>query len=108
MIRRPPRSTHCISSAASDVYKRQAFNNAHSVNLGSAYTGTKELWTIKFASENPGAWNITLLQTELFGMPIEGSSNLTDSTSNIVGNIINTNVDDNVNRNTIIEMAEIL
>ena len=25
MIRRPPRSTHCISSAASDVYKRQAF-----------------------------------------------------------------------------------
>ena len=41
-------------------------------------------------------------------MPIEGSSNLTDSTSNIVGNIINTNVDDNVNRNTIIEMAEIL
>ena len=26
MIRRPPRSTHCISSAASDVYKRQAHN----------------------------------------------------------------------------------
>eukprot|EP00825_Cyclidium_porcatum_P049823 TRINITY_DN8697_c0_g1_i3.p2 TRINITY_DN8697_c0_g1~~TRINITY_DN8697_c0_g1_i3.p2 ORF type:complete len:103 (+),score=7.92 TRINITY_DN8697_c0_g1_i3:46-354(+) len=26
MIRRPPRSTHCISSAASDVYKRQAMN----------------------------------------------------------------------------------
>ena len=25
MIRRPPRSTHCISSAASDVYKRQFF-----------------------------------------------------------------------------------
>eukprot|EP00975_Prorocentrum_lima_P024059 5062021-Prorocentrum_lima.AAC.1 len=23
MIRRPPRSTHCISSAAPDVYKRQ-------------------------------------------------------------------------------------
>ena len=23
MIRRPPRSTHCISSAASEVYKRQ-------------------------------------------------------------------------------------
>ena len=27
MIRRPPRSTHCISSAASDVYKRQVRNN---------------------------------------------------------------------------------
>eukprot|EP00825_Cyclidium_porcatum_P049279 TRINITY_DN8478_c0_g1_i1.p2 TRINITY_DN8478_c0_g1~~TRINITY_DN8478_c0_g1_i1.p2 ORF type:complete len:260 (+),score=23.55 TRINITY_DN8478_c0_g1_i1:141-920(+) len=26
MIRRPPRSTHCISSAASDVYKRQNQN----------------------------------------------------------------------------------
>ena len=26
MIRRPPRSTHCISSAASDVYKRQYLN----------------------------------------------------------------------------------
>ena len=26
MIRRPPRSTHCISSAASDVYKRQVWN----------------------------------------------------------------------------------
>ena len=29
MIRRPPRSTHCISSAASDVYKRQD-NGPHS------------------------------------------------------------------------------
>eukprot|EP00826_Nyctotherus_ovalis_P004483 TRINITY_DN10978_c0_g1_i15.p1 TRINITY_DN10978_c0_g1~~TRINITY_DN10978_c0_g1_i15.p1 ORF type:complete len:109 (-),score=46.24 TRINITY_DN10978_c0_g1_i15:669-971(-) len=26
MIRRPPRSTHCISSAASDVYKRQVLD----------------------------------------------------------------------------------
>ena len=84
------------------------FNNAHSVNLGSIYTGTKTLWTIKFATENPGAWTIELLQNELNNMPIEGSSNLTDSTSTIVGNIINTNVSDNVNRNTIIEMAEIL
>jgi len=28
MIRRPPRSTHCISSAASDVYKRQLYDGA--------------------------------------------------------------------------------
>ena len=41
-------------------------------------------------------------------MPIEGSVILTDATSAIVGNVINTNVNDNVNRNTIIEMAEIL
>ena len=85
-----------------------SFNNAHSVDLGSAYTGTQTLWTVKFATENPGAWNIPLLQEELSGMPIEGSSTLTDATVAIVGNIINTNIDDNVNRNTIIEMAEIL
>eukprot|EP00826_Nyctotherus_ovalis_P052231 TRINITY_DN6598_c0_g2_i1.p1 TRINITY_DN6598_c0_g2~~TRINITY_DN6598_c0_g2_i1.p1 ORF type:complete len:136 (-),score=48.32 TRINITY_DN6598_c0_g2_i1:74-460(-) len=29
MIRRPPRSTHCISSAASDVYKRQIMESAN-------------------------------------------------------------------------------
>ena len=28
MIRRPPRSTHCISSAASDVYKRQGWHRS--------------------------------------------------------------------------------
>ena len=38
MIRRPPRSTHCISSAASDVYKRQKYNtlkvrNGHVVKI---------------------------------------------------------------------------
>eukprot|EP00825_Cyclidium_porcatum_P021420 TRINITY_DN23890_c0_g1_i1.p2 TRINITY_DN23890_c0_g1~~TRINITY_DN23890_c0_g1_i1.p2 ORF type:complete len:145 (-),score=24.14 TRINITY_DN23890_c0_g1_i1:36-470(-) len=27
MVRRPPRSTHCISSAASDVYKRQGIGD---------------------------------------------------------------------------------
>ena len=84
------------------------FNSAHSVNLGSAYTDTMTVWTIKFATENPGAWNIALLQDELYGMPIEGSATLTDSTADIEGNIINTSVSDNVNRNTIIEMAEIL
>ena len=31
MIRRPPRSTHCISSAASDVYKRQILLENQSV-----------------------------------------------------------------------------
>eukprot|EP00825_Cyclidium_porcatum_P035872 TRINITY_DN3765_c0_g1_i4.p1 TRINITY_DN3765_c0_g1~~TRINITY_DN3765_c0_g1_i4.p1 ORF type:complete len:227 (+),score=49.06 TRINITY_DN3765_c0_g1_i4:103-783(+) len=32
MIRRPPRSTHCISSAASDVYKRQYQRRVHGIN----------------------------------------------------------------------------
>eukprot|EP00826_Nyctotherus_ovalis_P011313 TRINITY_DN12950_c0_g4_i1.p2 TRINITY_DN12950_c0_g4~~TRINITY_DN12950_c0_g4_i1.p2 ORF type:complete len:163 (+),score=12.15 TRINITY_DN12950_c0_g4_i1:23-490(+) len=31
MIRRPPRSTHCISSAASDVYKRQLWRCGESM-----------------------------------------------------------------------------
>ena len=31
MIRRPPRSTHCISSAASDVYKRQEVDRSISI-----------------------------------------------------------------------------
>eukprot|EP00826_Nyctotherus_ovalis_P032129 TRINITY_DN25948_c0_g1_i4.p2 TRINITY_DN25948_c0_g1~~TRINITY_DN25948_c0_g1_i4.p2 ORF type:complete len:104 (+),score=10.25 TRINITY_DN25948_c0_g1_i4:70-381(+) len=31
MIRRPPRSTHCISSAASDVYKRQQMHDIHAI-----------------------------------------------------------------------------
>eukprot|EP00825_Cyclidium_porcatum_P018963 TRINITY_DN2158_c0_g1_i3.p5 TRINITY_DN2158_c0_g1~~TRINITY_DN2158_c0_g1_i3.p5 ORF type:complete len:105 (-),score=24.35 TRINITY_DN2158_c0_g1_i3:646-960(-) len=33
MIRRPPRSTHCISSAASDVYKRQYQRRVHGAEV---------------------------------------------------------------------------
>ena len=33
MIRRPPRSTHCISSAASDVYKRQERAIRHAIEV---------------------------------------------------------------------------
>ena len=76
--------------------------------MGSEYSGTLTIWTIKIATSSPGAWSVELLQNELHSIPIEGSSNLTDTTTDIVGNIINTNVSDNVNRNTIIEMAEIL
>ena len=36
MIRRPPRSTHCISSAASDVYKRLDADFADSFASGAA------------------------------------------------------------------------
>eukprot|EP00826_Nyctotherus_ovalis_P062752 TRINITY_DN9133_c0_g2_i4.p1 TRINITY_DN9133_c0_g2~~TRINITY_DN9133_c0_g2_i4.p1 ORF type:complete len:155 (+),score=60.02 TRINITY_DN9133_c0_g2_i4:70-465(+) len=32
MIRRPPRSTHCISSAASDVYKRQPLKDINELH----------------------------------------------------------------------------
>ena len=39
MIRRPPRSTHCISSAASDVYKRQDKYSAKTVKNISSLDG---------------------------------------------------------------------
>jgi len=38
MIRRPPRSTHCISSAASDVYKRQSLYNVRGPVPNGDYT----------------------------------------------------------------------
>eukprot|EP00825_Cyclidium_porcatum_P049627 TRINITY_DN8626_c0_g1_i1.p1 TRINITY_DN8626_c0_g1~~TRINITY_DN8626_c0_g1_i1.p1 ORF type:complete len:110 (+),score=35.69 TRINITY_DN8626_c0_g1_i1:145-474(+) len=43
MIRRPPRSTHCISSAASDVYKRQVHGNAEYMGENScSYSNYQE------------------------------------------------------------------
>eukprot|EP00826_Nyctotherus_ovalis_P014698 TRINITY_DN14112_c0_g1_i2.p1 TRINITY_DN14112_c0_g1~~TRINITY_DN14112_c0_g1_i2.p1 ORF type:complete len:105 (+),score=23.50 TRINITY_DN14112_c0_g1_i2:22-315(+) len=44
MIRRPPRSTHCISSAASDVYKRQILfqRNIRNLSLPNTYRGRNE------------------------------------------------------------------
>eukprot|EP00825_Cyclidium_porcatum_P040545 TRINITY_DN5148_c0_g1_i1.p1 TRINITY_DN5148_c0_g1~~TRINITY_DN5148_c0_g1_i1.p1 ORF type:complete len:112 (-),score=13.59 TRINITY_DN5148_c0_g1_i1:174-509(-) len=55
MIRRPPRSTHCISSAASDVYKRQVYwvysccilNCVYCFGMGVMGTGVVSIWAIK-------------------------------------------------------------
>eukprot|EP00825_Cyclidium_porcatum_P038847 TRINITY_DN4595_c0_g1_i6.p1 TRINITY_DN4595_c0_g1~~TRINITY_DN4595_c0_g1_i6.p1 ORF type:complete len:217 (+),score=60.96 TRINITY_DN4595_c0_g1_i6:112-762(+) len=51
MIRRPPRSTHCISSAASDVYKRQYQRRVHGdILIGSmVFIGIWIAGTIFFA-----------------------------------------------------------
>ena len=54
MIRRPPRSTHCISSAASDVYKRQNTNLKGSsitvaYNQGSYFNSITGLFTAPVA-----------------------------------------------------------
>jgi len=51
MIRRPPRSTHCISSAASDVYKRQL-----QVKLGSEEASIIE----KEQTSSPEAYTLYL------------------------------------------------
>ena len=56
MIRRPPRSTHCISSAASDVYKRQVYDNVAFTTPGKAKKYI--LMTINFGQstlQNQGA-----------------------------------------------------
>eukprot|EP01098_Paradermamoeba_levis_P016715 TRINITY_DN91_c0_g1_i1.p1 TRINITY_DN91_c0_g1~~TRINITY_DN91_c0_g1_i1.p1 ORF type:complete len:512 (+),score=170.57 TRINITY_DN91_c0_g1_i1:2-1537(+) len=42
MIRRPPRSTHCISSAASDVYKRQVSTQSTGVSNKMSADKAKE------------------------------------------------------------------
>eukprot|EP00826_Nyctotherus_ovalis_P037444 TRINITY_DN3411_c0_g2_i2.p1 TRINITY_DN3411_c0_g2~~TRINITY_DN3411_c0_g2_i2.p1 ORF type:complete len:219 (+),score=44.36 TRINITY_DN3411_c0_g2_i2:24-659(+) len=42
MIRRPPRSTHCISSAASDVYKRQVSNASYKTLKGQIEMCTRD------------------------------------------------------------------
>ena len=41
MIRRPPRSTQGVSSAASDVYKRQVWNKKNSIYIHCAPEGRK-------------------------------------------------------------------
>ena len=48
MIRRPPRSTHCISSAASDVYKRQVLGDKDIHHL------YPDFWTIPASIRNVG------------------------------------------------------
>ena len=58
MIRQPPRSTHCISSAASDVYKRQTFHrperdlSAVDIELISRVCGDFDLQRFGWLSNN--------------------------------------------------------
>ena len=50
MIRRPPRSTHCISSAASDVYKRQ-IKYRYILMKGKADGSSLDLLETRFSRE---------------------------------------------------------
>eukprot|EP00825_Cyclidium_porcatum_P017646 TRINITY_DN20339_c0_g1_i1.p2 TRINITY_DN20339_c0_g1~~TRINITY_DN20339_c0_g1_i1.p2 ORF type:complete len:216 (-),score=34.83 TRINITY_DN20339_c0_g1_i1:34-681(-) len=58
MIRRPPRSTHCISSAASDVYKRQYQRRVHGVQEDRAYAVS--FWA---KASQPGTMRVSIEQT---------------------------------------------
>eukprot|EP00825_Cyclidium_porcatum_P033906 TRINITY_DN35816_c0_g1_i2.p3 TRINITY_DN35816_c0_g1~~TRINITY_DN35816_c0_g1_i2.p3 ORF type:complete len:100 (+),score=35.64 TRINITY_DN35816_c0_g1_i2:145-444(+) len=53
MIRRPPRSTHCISSAASDVYKRQVSTQSTWEPKGQAFTQSRKQLKGKPHLKNP-------------------------------------------------------
>eukprot|EP00826_Nyctotherus_ovalis_P044080 TRINITY_DN4727_c0_g1_i2.p1 TRINITY_DN4727_c0_g1~~TRINITY_DN4727_c0_g1_i2.p1 ORF type:complete len:406 (+),score=64.91 TRINITY_DN4727_c0_g1_i2:26-1219(+) len=47
MIRRPPRSTHCISSAASDVYKRQVHGKPQlTLTFAMEHSNDSQLWLL--------------------------------------------------------------
>jgi len=60
MIRRPPRSTHCISSAASDVYKRQ-LPFAAAVAAGVPLVMTAHILLPQIDPENPASLSRTML-----------------------------------------------
>eukprot|EP00826_Nyctotherus_ovalis_P017857 TRINITY_DN15281_c0_g1_i1.p1 TRINITY_DN15281_c0_g1~~TRINITY_DN15281_c0_g1_i1.p1 ORF type:complete len:229 (+),score=30.24 TRINITY_DN15281_c0_g1_i1:24-689(+) len=64
MIRRPPRSTHCISSAASDVYKRQS----HKLEI-SGFTFSSASTFLKTCTKSRTAykrWPVILGRSESF------------------------------------------
>eukprot|EP00825_Cyclidium_porcatum_P007438 TRINITY_DN13726_c0_g1_i1.p1 TRINITY_DN13726_c0_g1~~TRINITY_DN13726_c0_g1_i1.p1 ORF type:complete len:250 (-),score=19.82 TRINITY_DN13726_c0_g1_i1:147-896(-) len=89
MIRRPPRSTHCISSAASDVYKRQYQRRVHGLDyLPQDYTGRAKILEIlnqvsagikKYQDPQTGLWYQVLDQGTRSGNYLEatGSSMFT-------------------------------
>eukprot|EP00826_Nyctotherus_ovalis_P040761 TRINITY_DN4042_c0_g1_i13.p2 TRINITY_DN4042_c0_g1~~TRINITY_DN4042_c0_g1_i13.p2 ORF type:complete len:130 (-),score=42.50 TRINITY_DN4042_c0_g1_i13:369-734(-) len=76
MIRRPPRSTHCISSAASDVYKRQIL--VYDITRKKSLDDIKTLWLHEI-KKNP---NHNVIITLLPFLMIEG----TCSAHKVVGN----------------------
>eukprot|EP00825_Cyclidium_porcatum_P041137 TRINITY_DN5339_c0_g1_i3.p2 TRINITY_DN5339_c0_g1~~TRINITY_DN5339_c0_g1_i3.p2 ORF type:complete len:118 (+),score=35.15 TRINITY_DN5339_c0_g1_i3:165-518(+) len=83
MIRRPPRSTHCISSAASDVYKRQYQRRVHGII--SAYS-QKTIGYLKSTN------HIQESQHQFQASAINTNSNNDNNINN--NNIINNNVNE--------------
>jgi len=66
MIRRPPRSTHCISSAASDVYKRQLYVNTKAPTfLDMLNTTDQPLATLPASVVRPGREVLEQVMEEL-------------------------------------------
>eukprot|EP00825_Cyclidium_porcatum_P014515 TRINITY_DN1780_c0_g1_i4.p3 TRINITY_DN1780_c0_g1~~TRINITY_DN1780_c0_g1_i4.p3 ORF type:complete len:125 (-),score=17.84 TRINITY_DN1780_c0_g1_i4:214-588(-) len=68
MIRRPPRSTHCISSAASDVYKRQEWDN-------ECYHSNDNSVSFNFFSDMSVSYRTSTYEIGLSGRNIFGNKN---------------------------------
>ena len=82
MIRRPPRSTHCISSAASDVYKRQITTckrKRELANVDRIYEIIKASYTEKQLDYIPSIAEISgkIALLELEGIIVQNKENLT-------------------------------
>eukprot|EP00825_Cyclidium_porcatum_P044681 TRINITY_DN6613_c0_g1_i4.p2 TRINITY_DN6613_c0_g1~~TRINITY_DN6613_c0_g1_i4.p2 ORF type:complete len:134 (+),score=36.55 TRINITY_DN6613_c0_g1_i4:83-484(+) len=68
MIRRPPRSTHCISSAASDVYKRQGINAEYMGQFYFMIAGTQQKAKYFYQSLIECLIAFILFFTSMFGL----------------------------------------
>ena len=86
MIRRPPRSTHCISSAASDVYKRQdlwvdelvdSYESAALAAEAEARAAAREAQQLSELAEekrrNEEEWRARLSEAEAYDMHDSGA-----------------------------------
>eukprot|EP00826_Nyctotherus_ovalis_P061835 TRINITY_DN8842_c0_g1_i9.p1 TRINITY_DN8842_c0_g1~~TRINITY_DN8842_c0_g1_i9.p1 ORF type:complete len:208 (+),score=61.01 TRINITY_DN8842_c0_g1_i9:22-624(+) len=75
MIRRPPRSTHCISSAASDVYKRQIQDKD---KLVSAFKDLQEIFPL-IMSDGGDLKKVNLYIDTINAMMMAGCTNIEQS-----------------------------
>ena len=78
MIRRPPRSTHCISSAASDVYKRQVkWNDGSWLEiLGCGMVDPNVLENVGYSKEYKGfAWGVGIERLAMLRYKIDHIKN---------------------------------
>eukprot|EP00825_Cyclidium_porcatum_P022992 TRINITY_DN25286_c0_g1_i1.p1 TRINITY_DN25286_c0_g1~~TRINITY_DN25286_c0_g1_i1.p1 ORF type:complete len:281 (-),score=67.03 TRINITY_DN25286_c0_g1_i1:106-948(-) len=84
MIRRPPRSTHCISSAASDVYKRQVSTQSTWDNIEPVHPKNLQVKFLRPVSAIATKTPFILKKQRIFEKnqtPVNGQHNLSTSNS---------------------------
>ena len=89
MIRGPPRSTQSISSAASDVYKRQTINCDIANEEKAITTAAKQLKNIAYLEKNFGLLNLSdrLIDAILLRNTYhdDSSSQLSEKSESLIG-----------------------